>query len=67
MSDLLDGPGIYNALEINIRPADPEADHYEMEWHILTEHNGKLTRAIDLERTVRKDRSDTFSDGDRPL
>ena len=50
VSDLLDGPGIYNALEINIRPVDTDSNHYELNWYVLTDQDRQFRRAIEVEK-----------------
>ena len=36
-------------IEINIRPDDIDGHHWNVDYHILTERNGNLVKAIDLE------------------
>lgn len=47
--------GAYNPLEIHIRPSDPDANHYELDWYVLTDWDGQLRRAIDVERESKGD------------
>jgi hypothetical protein len=50
VNELFSSVGSYNPLEIRITPSDPEATHYDLEWYVLTDYDGQLRRAIDVER-----------------